>query len=94
MWLISVLTELLFLKMSGKQGLYKPRSVRTLQRPVYEPVNHAPAVYCIHGRIMHQISGHQTVQNVKSMHRPHRLARQTRIGHRTSHTSNTVRDSY
>jgi len=46
-------------------------------------INHAPAtpaVYCIHGRIIHQGRGRQTVP----------LPQQTRIGRRTTQTSNAV----
>ena len=43
-------------------------------------IDHAPAilaalaVYCIHGCIMHQAGGHQTVQNVNEKHAPSPLA--------------------
>jgi len=48
-------------------------SVWTTHRPVYEhapAILAAPAVYCIHGRIIHQARGCQTVQNVNEKHAP------------------------
>ena len=76
-------------------GPYKPRTSRTGQC-----MNHAlailaaPAVYCIHGRIIHQARSRQTVQNVNekhaATHHPHWLPQQTRIGRQTAQTSNTV----
>ena len=49
-----------------RMGPYKPR---TGQR-----MNHAPAIlaasaiYCVHGRVVHQARGRQTVQNINKKH--------------------------
>jgi len=70
----------------GKYGLYKPRTGRTGQCMNHAPaVLAAPAVYCIHGRIIHQAKYCQTVQNVNEKYTPpHRLPQQTCIDRRTA----------
>ena len=51
------------------KGPYKPRTGRTGQCMNHAPaILAAPAVYCIHGRIIHQARGRQTVQNVPKKH--------------------------
>jgi len=58
-------------------GPYKPRTGRTVHTGrTGQCMNHAPAilakpaVYCIHGRIIHQARGRQTVSNVNEKHAP------------------------
>jgi len=60
-------------------GPYKPRTGRTVntgrtgQCMNYEhapAILATPAIYCIHGRIIHQARGRQTVPNVNEKHAP------------------------
>ena len=66
---------------------YKPRTGRTGQCMNHAPaVLATPAVYCVHGRIIHQAKDRQTVQNVNEKYTPspYRLPQQTRIDRRTA----------
>jgi len=76
--------------------IYKPyryiyvRINHAPHRPVYEHapvILAAPAVYCIHGRIIDQAKNHQAVQNVTEKHAPS-LSAATANTHRPSNCSN------
>jgi len=50
-----------------------------------------PAVYCIHGHIIHQARAVKLSKMLaKRTYRSNRMPQQTRIGRRTAQTSNTV----
>ena len=52
-------------------GPYKPHTGRTGQCMNHAPaILAAPAVYCIHGRIIDQARNRQTIQNVSEKHAP------------------------
>jgi len=52
------------------RGLYKPRTGQGMNHA--QAILAAPAVYCIHGRIIHQARGRLTVQNVTEEHTRYR----------------------
>ena len=76
----------------AKYGLYKPRTGRTGQCMKHAPaVLAAPAVYCIHGHIVHQAKDRQTVQNVNEKYTPSPSAATANM-HRPSNCSTSNKE--